>query len=374
MTPVTHDTRASPPRPPDAAPGGRTDPASTAGRVPPQGTGAPGPDARPVPPPARPRRRAGIAVIAAGLAVAGLLGGLPIDRALPDDVAFAVGDTRVTEVQFRHRLDVVEALDGAGPPVADPRRDRFERDVAHAAAVGLVLDAAARQRGLTVSDAAVDRALAAHGADRAGVAAAGLRAELRRRLVVEALRAQVVAGAPAVTEGELRRAYLAHPPLSAERRRLLDIVVESRERAEEVLAQARAGADWGWLAARYSRDDATRDTGGELGEPSAAELEQQYAAAAFGVGAGEFFGPVQTRAGWNVGQVVGVLAAVPVPFELVAEQLRARLLAQRQAGAWDEFVRQQVGAAAVEYAPRYRPPDPAAPPPSPTVAATVSGG
>jgi peptidyl-prolyl cis-trans isomerase C len=320
----------------------------------------------------RPRRRARVVAVAAGLAVAGVLGTLAVDRdgALPGDAAFVVGGDVVTEGWFRRQLAVVEALDGAGPPAADPQRDRYERDVAHAAVVGLVLGAESRRRGLVVSDADVDRARAAHRPGGAVVAEGDLRAELRRRLAVDALRAQVVAGVPAVTDGELRRAYLERPPLSAERRRLLNIVVESRERAEEVLAQAQAGADWGWLAVRYSRDDATRDTGGELGEPSADELDEPYAAAAFAAGAGEFFGPVQTRAGWNVGQVVGVQAAVPVPFELVGEQLRARLLAERQAAAWGRFVRGQVAAVAVEYAPRYRPVDPSAAPEPPPVAAT----
>lgn len=365
MTPPSDDTRCAPSRRPAAARAG-------AAGVPPAVVRAPPPDARTIPPTARPRRRAHIAAAAAGLAVAGILGGLTVDRdgALPGDAAYVVGGDVVTEAQFRWHLGVVEALDGAGPPVADPQRDRYERDVAHAAVVSLVLGAEARRRGLVVSDADVDRALAAHRPGRAGVAEADMRAELRRRLAAEALRAQVVSGVPAVTDGELRRAYLERPPLSAERRRLLNIVVESRERAEEVLAQARAGADWGWLAVRYSRDDSTRDTGGELGEPSADELEGPYAAAAFAAGAGEFFGPVRTRAGWNVGQVVGVQAAVPVPFELVGEQFRAGLLAERRAAAWQGFVRQQVAAVAVEYAPRYRPADPSAAPEPPSVAAT----
>lgn len=320
----------------------------------------------------RPRVLAGVA---AGTALAGLLGWLVVDRVtgLPEDAALRVGDTVVTEAQFRQQLDLMEGLYGVHPPADDADRDRFERDAAQATAVGIVVNQEARQRGIVVSRAETDAALRTlvderfggreaflRGLVRLGVSERDVVREVRRRLTKTRLFAQVVAGVPAVTEAEARRAYEDRRPLSPERRRLHNIVVESEARATEVLDKARAGADFAALAVQYSRDDATRATGGDLGDLSRDQLEQPYGDAAFTAGVGELFGPVRTSRGWNVGQVVAVQSAVPLTFEEVAAELRTALRTEREAAAWHAFLVERVRAADVEYAERYRPADPEA--------------
>lgn len=343
------------------------------------------------PTPARARRRwalVGAGMVAVASVAAAGWGVTEHLTGLPDGAVLAVGDTVVTEEGFRRQLAVLEVLHGTTPPpdgaaapdgtagsdgTAGADRDRFDREAARAAAVALVVEQEAQRQGVTVTDAEVDaavaRMVAARHPDRAaylatlgrlGVTEADVRGEVRRELAGGRLAAQVVAGVPAATDAEVRHAYGERPPVSAERRRLLNIVVGSHEEAEQVLAQARAGADWGALAVRFSRDDATRDTGGELGERAADQLEPEYARAAFAVGAGEFFGPVRSRDGWNAGHVVGVQSGVPLPFEEAAGVLRTRLRAEREAAVWEGFLRPKVAAADVEYAGRYRPADPTA--------------
>lgn len=350
------------------------------GADPPRPAGASTPDEADSPLPAggvraalrRPRVLAGVA---AGAALAGLLGWLVVDRVtgLPEDAALRVDDTVVTEAQFRRQLDLMEGLYGVHPPAHDADRDSFERDAAQATAVGIVVDQEARQRGIVVSLAETDAALRTlvderfggreaflRGLGRLGVSERDVVREVRRRLAKSRLFAQVVAGVPAVTEAEVRRAYEDRRPLSPERRRLHNIVVESEARATEVLEKARAGADFAALAVQYSRDDATRATGGDLGDLSRDQLEQPYGDAAFAAGVGELFGPVRTSRGWNVGQVVAVQSAVPLTFEEVAAELRTALRAEREAAAWHDFLVERVRAADVEYAERYRPADPEA--------------
>lgn len=96
--------------------------------------------------------------IAAGIAVVvgvGVLGYVAVERVtgLPDGAVLRVGDTVVTEPQFRQQLDLLEAFYGAKPPVDGPEREQFERDAAQATAVSLVVDQAAPSRGVVASDA-----------------------------------------------------------------------------------------------------------------------------------------------------------------------------------------------------------------------------
>lgn len=325
------------------------------------------------------RPRLVAAVAAAGVVAVGALGSLVVDRVtgLPADAVLRVGDTVVTEAEFRRRLDVIHLLrgpdlppDGAGLPVDGADRDRFGRDAAQATAVGVVVAREAARRGIVVSGAEIDIALARiverfpqgregfHGAlDRLRLAEPDVRREVRRQVARDKLFAQVVADLPAVTDDEVRQEYAVRRPASEERRRLLNIVVDTRELAEEVLAKARDGAEFGMLAVQYSRDGATRDTGGEFGEPAASQLEKPHADAAFSAPAGALFGPVQTSAGWNVGMVVAVQSSVPRSLEEVADELRSRLAAEREGAAWRAFLAERLRAAGVEYAERYRPVD-----------------
>ncbi|MGQ0575052.1 MAG: peptidylprolyl isomerase [Pseudonocardia sp.] len=314
-----------------------------------------------------------VAGVATGLVVVAGLGWLVADlvTGLPDGVALRVGDTVVTEAQVQRSLSAAEVLDGA----ARPDRDAARREAARAVAVGIVVDRDAARRGLTVTRVEADAALArvvrarsggragfARDLDALGVTEADVAGEVRRRLTEARLLAQVVAGVPAVTEADVQQAYDARRPVTPQRRRLHNIVVDSEPRAAEVLEKARAGADFAALAVEYSLDEATRATGGDLGDRTADELEKPYADVAFGAGVGEYFGPVRTGQGWNVGQVVSVQSGLPRGIEQVAAELRAALRAERERGAWHAFLVEQVRAADVEYAPPYRPAAPADPP------------
>jgi peptidyl-prolyl cis-trans isomerase C len=162
---------------------------------------------------------------------------------------------------------------------------------------------------------------------------------------------------------EQRRGELVTP----EQRQVRNIVVTSRSEADQVLAQARSGADFTALVQQHSVDGSTRDAGGDLGLVTADVLEQEYAATAFTVGAGEYFGPVQTRNGWNVGQAAEVVAAAPLSFEQAQERVRQELWVERSSGTWRPWVGEQIRRADVEYAARYRPADPDAAPQVPEV-------
>lgn len=297
---------------------------------------------------------------------------------LPEGAALRVGDTVVSEADLQERVEVLRALYGVQPPAEGPDLDRFRRDAAKAVAVSTIVEDAAGERGIVIADRAVqdtlgqmiDQQMGADGREafvqlltEVGTSEAEVLNEIRLQQLTARLRAAVTADVPAVTDEEVRARFDNDPAgfVSPEQRSLRNVVVSTREEADAVLAEARAG-DLGALAATRSLDASTRDQQGDLGFVTRAQVEQPYGDLAFTVPAGELFGPVQNQYGWNVGQVIEVRPATPLPFEQIAGELRAAMDAERVNTAWREYLAERIREADVEYADQFEPADPDAPP------------
>ncbi|MET0413403.1 MAG: peptidylprolyl isomerase [Polyangiaceae bacterium] len=74
---------------------------------------------------------------------------------------------------------------------------------------------------------------------------------------------------------------------------------EARQRADELLAQLRAGSDFAQLA-RAESDSPSATRGGDLGSFSAQRMEPKFAAAAFALAAGETSAVVETPFGFHI--------------------------------------------------------------------------
>lgn len=296
--------------------------------------------------------------------------------ALPDDAAFRVGEAVVTREELEDRVDLLEAMYGIGVPTGGAEVDQFRRTTAKAVAVSILLDNAAAARGITIGEDAVaqvlDGLVQRHGGraefvqmlGRVGASEQDVRDEIERRRREARLVQQIGETAPAVTDAQLRQYYDEHSGqiVRPEHRALRNIVVATEERATELLARARDGADFAALAKEYSLDAMTRDSGGSMGAMRRDQLLRPYAEQAFTAAPGTVFGPVRTRAGWNVGKVESVEPATPLSFEQARDQLREQLMEKRRQEAWRGWLGQEMRQAEIEYAPGYRPVDPDVPP------------
>ncbi|WP_435581938.1 peptidylprolyl isomerase [Amycolatopsis thermoflava] len=301
---------------------------------------------------------------------------------LPDDAVFAYDGQIETVAQLEERLRTLTALYGVQPPDQQDaaKSDAFRRDTAKAVAVGMVLDRAARDRGIVIGDKAARDVLTRFISQQIGegpearskfVQALGTTGtsedavldEIKRQLAVSQLFDSVTRGS-SISDGEVadafekRKAQLDTP----ERRQLSNIVVKTKEEADQVLADLGAGTPFETLVAQRSLDGSTRDNGGDLGQVTVAQLEDGYAKAAFAAPVGGLFGPVQTAHGWNVGRVRQVLPPQPAVFDQVKEQLKQQLTLEKALATWRGWLGAQLADANVRYADAYRPADPAAPP------------
>lgn len=291
---------------------------------------------------------------------------------LPSNAAFVYRSDVVNKNEITDQARLQEALYGIEPSGSGTHH---LADTAKEYALRLVLDDAARRRGISASDSDVDAAekaflAKAYPQGRSSfidaLAAEGLseqqvRDEIRHQLVVEGLYKQITSGIT-VTPEQVSEAYVARPAdfTSPGSRRLAEIVVSDRQQADRVLSLLRAGHAFADVARSFSLDQSTAAKGGDLGWVTQSQLQGPFGKAAFASRQGGVFGPVAAATGQYlyVGQVTGVRASRQLTLAEVRGTLHDTLLARSCLQTWQDFVQQQLRDAHIRYARGYRPADP----------------
>ncbi len=135
---------------------------------------------------------------------------------------------------------------------------------------------------------------------------------------------------PAVTDEEVRKAYEkeAGKVKPVERVRARHILVSTREEAEKVLKELKAGAKFEDLARKYSKDG-SKEFGGDLGYFTYEEMVPEFSKAVFALKKGQVSKPVKTDYGWHIIKLVDRKKVGARPFEEVAPGIRSLLLRQK---------------------------------------------
>jgi parvulin-like peptidyl-prolyl isomerase len=121
---------------------------------------------------------------------------------------------------------------------------------------------------------------------------------------------------------------------------------EALQKALEVRAKLVAGGDWTKLAAEYSDDTGTAQSGGDLGEVTAGEMVAEFEEAAFSLAPYEISQPVKSSYGYHIIQVMGVTEAYTKPLEEVKASISETLLGEAQYDAWEAWLaaaREEIG-------------------------------
>lgn len=130
-----------------------------------------------------------------------------------------------------------------------------------------------------------------------------------------------------ISEGKLKKAYndyVKELP-DVEQRHARHILVESEEKANEVIAKLKDGGDFIELAKEYSKDPVAPE-GGDLGWFAKADMVPEFAEAAFATKKGDYTTePVKTQFGWHVLKVEDTRTQPKPSMEEVKPFLRAQL-------------------------------------------------
>jgi peptidyl-prolyl cis-trans isomerase D len=162
------------------------------------------------------------------------------------------------------------------------------------------------------------------------------------RLQYAELRLEALAAQQELSDADLRAAYekdksrLEVP----EKRHARHILITGKDdatalaQAQQVLAQAKSGKDFGELAKQYSQDPGSAQNGGDLGWAERGTFVKPFADALFGMQVGELTGPVKTQYGYHIIRLDEVQAGKGKSFEEARLELEAQV---RRAHATDRF-------------------------------------
>ncbi|MFT4194569.1 MAG: peptidylprolyl isomerase [Ottowia sp.] len=203
--------------------------------------------------------------------------------------------------------------------------------------------------------------------------------QLRERALAELLlreRERAALPSDQVLESYARSDYKAKPerfrqPEQVRARHILLAVAPDgsndaavKARAEKLLADLRGGADFAALARQLSADKGSAARGGDLGLFGRGKMVPEFDAAAFALRKpGELAGPVKTKFGYHVIELLERKPAELRPFEQVLpelrEEVRARVMSAERKALWSAAQeRVQVDEAVVKALSAEQPPIP----------------
>jgi peptidyl-prolyl cis-trans isomerase D len=103
-------------------------------------------------------------------------------------------------------------------------------------------------------------------------------------------------------------------------------VEEIKKKAQDILSQAKKGANFEELAKKYSEDPGTKDKGGDLGWIVQGQTVPEFEKAAFSLPKGSISDLIKTQYGFHIIKIIDKEAAHTKPLEEVKEPIRTRLL------------------------------------------------
>jgi peptidyl-prolyl cis-trans isomerase D len=106
-------------------------------------------------------------------------------------------------------------------------------------------------------------------------------------------------------------------------------VAEIKKKAEDVLAQARKGANFEDLAKKYSEDPGSKAKGGDLGWLLQGQTVPEFEKAAFRLPKGQISDLIKTQYGFHIIKVLDKETAHTKPFDEVKDSIRTPLLLQK---------------------------------------------
>lgn len=229
-----------------------------------------------------------------------------------------------------------DALAASGVDIASPegqeRLRQMRAQILDWMIEQVLIEQAAAGMGITVTDEEVQAAIAQLVQDagsqeafqerleRSGMTLSDLQAQLRAEL----LRARVLERVQATVPERAEQVHARH------------ILVDTRERAEALLSQIQAGADFAQLARTYSQDESTRDAGGDLGWfPRGVLLAPEVEEVAFSLQAGQVGPIVQSQFGYHIVQTLERKQDEPISPE------HRQLLQDRAVQEWMESLWKQ---------------------------------
>jgi peptidyl-prolyl cis-trans isomerase SurA len=250
---------------------------------------------------------------------------------LADAILVVVNSEVITRREFLERLQETEARlqsqGGKPPPRAQLQHQLLERMI-----VEHVQLQQAKERGIRVDDATLDRAIGRIAEQNKlslpdfrkqlelqGMTFAKFREEIRHEIMIQRLRERDVDNKVQISDAEIDNYLAAHSDTAGTAPQELDIaqiligipenataaqLAERRKRAEEVVTQLNSGGDFAKLSAAYS-DASNAMTGGDMGWRTQDRLPQLFIDAVANLQTGQLAPIVKSANGFHILKLLG---------------------------------------------------------------------
>lgn len=118
------------------------------------------------------------------------------------------------------------------------------------------------------------------------------------------------------------------------------ILVDSEEKANELLAKINAGEISFEDAARQNSSCPSSEQGGNLGEFTRGQMVPEFDEACFSMAVGEIAGPVKTQFGFHLIKLNDKKEATPIAYDDIADQIKQKLISDKQQAAYQSKINQ----------------------------------
>ena len=145
-----------------------------------------------------------------------------------------------------------------------------------------------------------------------------------------------------VTDDEAQKFYDENPVQFAGQPTVAasHILVDSEEKAAEILSQINAGEISFEDAAKAHSSCPSSEQGGSLGEFGHGQMVPEFDEACFSMEVGELRGPIKTQFGYHIIRLDGKKAAEPMKFAEVHDAIHEHLLNEKRRQAYQSKVNQ----------------------------------
>lgn len=145
-----------------------------------------------------------------------------------------------------------------------------------------------------------------------------------------------------VTDEDVKKFYDENKAslLSGEKVSASHILVDSEEKANEILKEINEGKIEFADAAKEHSSCPSSQQGGSLGEFGRGQMVPEFDTAVFSMQVGEIKGPVKTQFGYHLIKLDAKNEAKEIAFEEIKEQLKARVFNDKQRAAYTSKINQ----------------------------------
>jgi foldase protein PrsA len=193
------------------------------------------------------------------------------------------------------------------------------------------------------------------------VTATQLEAQLKAQMLQDAVQKKVYADIK-LSDADLKK-YFEDPknkaqfevPESIDAR---NVIVKTKAEAEKVralLVADNSDANWKKVAKQYSIDPSGKNNGGSLGNFPRGRMVKPFEDAAFALKVGEISQPVKTQFGYHVIETTKKTEGSSQTFEEAKATIEQQLKYQKQATAWEAWLKKVMADAGVVYAAGFDP-------------------